>query len=195
MFFRTTHILPSLPTKANVLVDETGRALLTDFGLLTIISDPTNLLSSSSYTQGGTARWMSPERIAPQKFGCKDGRPTKPSDCYALGMVVYEAISGNLPFHKCTDIAVFMKVVEGEHPPRGPGFTKSLWEMLELCWTAQPNNRPSIEEVLQCLEMASTLSEPHSPGADDAIDDGGDSWDPTTSSSGVLDSISGDEGM
>jgi len=184
-------ILPTIPAQANVLVDETGRALLTDFGLLTIISDPTNLLSSSSYTQGGTARWMSPERIAPQKFGCKDGRPTKPSDCYALGMVVYETISGNVPFHKCSDIAVFMKVVEGERPPRGPRFRKSLWGkslwgVLELCWTAQPNDRPSIEDVLWHLELASNLPELPFPAVDEAMDGGGDDRDQTAGSSDTL---------
>jgi len=33
---------------------------------------------------------MSPELLYPDKFGAKDSRPTTQSDCYALGMVVYE---------------------------------------------------------------------------------------------------------
>ena len=67
--------------KANILIDETHRARLADFGLLTIISESTNLfVSSSSFTQGGTHRWMSPEFFLPQGFGIKDGRPTKQSD-------------------------------------------------------------------------------------------------------------------
>ena len=134
--------------QANVLIDQTCRARLADFGLLTIVSDPTNHLSSSSYAQGGTARWMSPELIALRRFGFKDSRPTKPSDCYALGMVVYETISGNLPFHEDTDLTVFLRVVEGKHPSRGVKFTESLWKMLELCWAPQPNDRPSIDDVL-----------------------------------------------
>jgi hypothetical protein len=43
-----------------------------------------------SFTAGGTHRWMSPELLDPDRFGAKDWRPTKQSDCYALGMVVYE---------------------------------------------------------------------------------------------------------
>ena len=39
---------------------------------------------------GGTIRSMSPELIAPDRFGINDSRPTKKSDCYALGMVNYE---------------------------------------------------------------------------------------------------------
>ena len=132
---------------------------------------------------------MSPEIIAPQRFGFESSRPTKPSDCYAFGMVIYETISGNLPFHEDADLTVFLKVVEGKHPPRGMNFTKSLWKMLELCWTPQPDYRPSIEDVLRCLEMTSNLSEPPSPGVDDGTDEDededDDDWEPPTSSPGV----------
>jgi len=127
---------------------------------------------------------MSPELIAPARFGLKNSRPTVFSDCYALGMVIYETISGNFPFHKDADLVVLMKVVEGERPPQGVKFTKSLWEMLEWCWVPKPNDRPSIEDVLQCLEMALNASELPSPGVDEGIDVGGESWDSATSSSG-----------
>ena len=46
--------------------------------------------SLMSFTPGGTVRWMSPELLDPERFGKSDDRPTKGSDCYALGMVVYE---------------------------------------------------------------------------------------------------------
>jgi len=127
---------------------------------------------------------MSPERIAPEQFGFKNNRPTISSDCYALGMVIYETISGNVPFHKDADPTVFMKVVvKGEHPPRGVKFVKSLWGMLEQCWASKPNDRPSIEDVLRCMEMVSNSSEIASPGADGGVDEDGD-WDSGTSSSG-----------
>ena len=185
---RVTPTLLSLPVKANILIDQTGNARLADFGLLTIISDPANFLSSSSYTQSGTARWMGPELIAPQRFGFKSSRPTKSSDCYALGMVIYETISGNLPFHEHTDLTVFVKVLEGERPPRGVKFTKRLWKRLELCWAYQPNSRPSIEAVLQCLEVVSNSPEQLSPGADEEIEQDSDS---TNDSSGVPSETSG----
>jgi serine/threonine protein kinase len=148
-------ILLIFPVKANILIDQTGHARLSDFGLLTIITDPTNLLTSTTYSQGGSARWMSPELIDPQPFGLENSRPTEFSDCYALGMVVYETISGNLPFHGDADLAVLAKVLKGKHPPRGAKFGKDLWRMLEQCWESQPSNRPSIGEVLRCLEMLS----------------------------------------
>jgi len=167
----------NLLIKANIVIDQTGRARLADFGLLTIISDPANLLASSSYIQGGTVRWMSPELIAPQDFGLKNSRPTKSSDCYSLGMVIYETISGNIPFHEHTDLTVFVKVLRGERPSRGARLTKSLWEMLERCWAFQPNDRPSVEDVLQRLETSLDSSEPLSPTVDEGVGTDSDSED------------------
>jgi len=177
--------------QANVLIDQSGHACLADFGLLTIVSDPTNHFPSSSYTQGGTARWMSPELIAPRRFGFEDSRPSKPSDCYALGMVIYETVTENLPFHGDIDLTVFMKVVEGERPPRGARFSDDLWNMLELCWAPRPNDRPNIEGVLRCLGVTQNLLEPPSPWMDEGTDEDGDDWDSTTGSSPALNETGG----
>ena len=177
MTVRVTLLSYGIHLKANILIDETGRAHLADFGLLTIISDPENSLSSSSYAHGGTVRWMSPELIDPQVFGLKDSRPTKFSDCYSLGMVIYETISGNPPFHEYVDVTVFMKVLKGEHPSRGTEFTERLWEMLEMCLAFQPNNRPSIEDVLNRMNTVSISLGSPSPGASEEMekdDDGRD---------------------
>ena len=127
---------------------------------------------------------MGPELMAPERFGFKNSRPTKASDCYALGMVIYETISGNLPFHKHADLAVVTKVLEGKHPPRSKRFMDGLWKLLEKCWACQPNNRPAIEDVRRCLETFSNLSEPLL-GVDVRVEDGGDNWDLENSSFGV----------
>ena len=56
----------------------------------------TSLISNDtlmSFTAGGTYRWMSPELRDPEMFGIPQSegdRPTRQSDCYALGMVIYE---------------------------------------------------------------------------------------------------------
>ena len=50
-------------------------------------------MSLMPYVSGGTHRWTSPELLDPDSFGVIGDRPTKKSDIYALGMVVYE-VSG-----------------------------------------------------------------------------------------------------
>jgi len=118
---------------------------------------------------------MSPELISPEQFGSKKSRPTTTSDCYALGMVIYETISGNLPFHEHADLAVFVKVLKGDRPTRRGRFANDLWKMLESCWVPQPNDRPSIEDVLQCLEADSISSE--APLGVDEETEGYSDWD------------------
>ena len=130
-----------------------------DFGFLTIVPDSATL---SSYRQGGTAQWMSPELFDPQT------RHTNHSDCYALGMVIYEVLSGHVPFPQCDGYAAIPKVVMGEHPVRPHGmkgvwFTDEVWEVCGNCWTTEPERRPSVEGVLQRLEEASGSWKPPSP--------------------------------
>ena len=152
----------SLFIKPNILIDETRRARLAGFGLDTIAWNTTDDSSPDSPIRGGTIRWMSPELIDPQRFGSEEARQTKSSDCYALGMVIYEIITGNYPFHQHREMVILMKVLNGERPPRTASFTDSLWKMLQRCWKARPDARPTIEDVLQCLEQEEALP----PGPD-----------------------------
>jgi serine/threonine protein kinase len=91
--------------KANILINKDQRACLADFGLSTITgvrahataeASQASLISNDtlmSFTAGGTRRWMSPELLDPERFGIpqlEGDRPTRQSDCYALGMVIYE---------------------------------------------------------------------------------------------------------
>ena len=100
---------------------------------------------------------MSPELFEPER---EDHRRTKHSDCYALGMVVYEVLSGRMPFYQYVNLVIPGKVAKGDRPKRPRGtegvwLTDDVWEVLGRCWMPQPENRTTIEDVLQCLEKAS----------------------------------------
>jgi serine/threonine protein kinase len=106
------HLPLTLP-KANILIKKDRRACLADFGLSTITGVATHAAAGGSraslisddtlvsFTPGGTRRWMSPELLDPELFGIPESegdRPTRQSDCYALGMVIYEVRVRVSPF-------------------------------------------------------------------------------------------------
>jgi len=173
--------------KANILINHDGRGCIADFSLLTITSDQETFLSTCM--EGGTFPWMSPELLDPESFGLKESRPTKESDSYALGMVIYEILSGKAPFspHK----SPVFKILHGERPERPQGvegarFTDGIWGMLELCWKPQPGDRPSPNNVLRCLQGITPLSRPPPHTGKDVEEDTDDQSDISSSVSGVF---------
>ena len=108
---------------------------------------------------------MSPELFVPEEFDLKDRRPTKNSDCYALGMVIYEVLSGQKPFARYERYAVVVRIHRGERPVRprrvkGRWFSYDIWNMLERCWERNPGDRPRVEEVLHYLEASRSWTPP-----------------------------------
>jgi len=147
------HGLPGL--QVNVLIDANARARLTGFSLITMASDQPTVTSPAMLD--GTIRWMSPELLHPGMVGLKESRPTKESDCYALGMLIYEVLSGQAPFASYRDPEVVFSVLRGERPKRPQGnegrlFTDCIWELLGHCWMQLPSDRPSAEAILLGLE-------------------------------------------
>ena len=111
-------------------------------------------------------KWMSPELICPDDSRSgSDQKPTKESDCYALGMVTYEVLSGHAPFRRYANFIALQRILDGKRPGRprgmkGAWFTDELWRMLKLCWATKPADRPSIEDVLECFVQVSKTWNP-----------------------------------
>ena len=111
---------------------------------------------------------MSPELFDPRAFNLKDNRQTKHSDCYPLGMVIYEVLSGRIPFPQYGHYEVVLGVSKGERPGRPDveermWFVDDVWSTLERCWEPSPGDRPALSVVLQCLEGVSRSWIPPSP--------------------------------
>ena len=117
---------------------------------------------------GGTVRWMSPELLELVEIGFpKFWQPTITSDCYSLGMVIYEVLSGQTPFSAYNGPTILRKVLDGERPERPQGeagklFTDGIWNMVEDCWKAEPSERITAKDILQGLEGKPYPSRPPS---------------------------------
>ena len=119
---------------ANILIDETGRSYLTDFGIAHIISD-THITSTGALL--GTPDYMSPEQ-------CQGLRATKASDIYSLGVVLYEIITGRVPFDADTPLAVLNKHIHDPLPiPHEirPDIPESLERVVLKAMAKDPDDR------------------------------------------------------
>ena len=124
---------------------------------------------------------MSPELLNPKRFHLKHSRPTELSDSYALGMVVYEVLSGNVPFYRYGTPGALLRVLEGKRPKRPQGakglwFNDDIWNVLELCWRPTPGDRLKAADVLLFLEEVSRSWSPSqttdaSSSAEDSTDE------------------------
>ena len=173
--------------KLNVLVDDNGRARLTGFFTLTIAPD------LSTTTLYGIPQFLSPELLAPSYFGLKHSRQTGESDCYALGMVIYQVLNGRMPFFQDRPTEVMSRIMDGRRPERPEGntgklFTDDIWEILELCWKHQPGDRISAKDVLLRLER---IPSPLRLNRDMETDTGDQSDDVSSCSSMFLNSTPG----
>jgi serine/threonine protein kinase len=98
---------------ANILMTTEGRLLLTDFGLVKIITDGPNpqIRLTGAGAPVGTPDYMSPEQVVGNKV---DGR----SDLYSLGVILYQMITGSTPFQGETPMQIAAQ--QWQSPPPGP---------------------------------------------------------------------------
>ena len=93
----------------NILIDATGAPWLTDFGLAKVTASPSGLTLTQSFL--GTPEYMSPEQAAGRT---RDIGPA--SDVWALGAILFQMLSGRLPFAGESSGEVLRRVLEDEAP-------------------------------------------------------------------------------
>jgi tRNA A-37 threonylcarbamoyl transferase component Bud32 len=129
----------------NVLLDEDGRVYLADFGIAKILESSGGLTATGMIT--GTPQYMAPEQAMARKVG-------PAADVYALGIVAYEMLAGQVPFSADTPVAVLMKHVQEPLPLPPPGkVPEPILRAILKCTAKTPEDRwPSAGAFVGALQ-------------------------------------------
>ncbi len=128
----------------NILIDDEGNAYLTDFGLARMVHSEERLTKSDSMI--GTGTYMSPEQVRGDPV---DHR----ADIYAMGIVLYEMVCGQLPYHAGDE----------------PSFITVLYKHLEAPPTPPCEVNPDIPKAVETVILRALAKNP-----DDRFQDIGD---------------------
>lgn len=141
---------------ANILLDDNNHLYVTDFGIARILSDTSTLTVDTTV---GTPHYMSPEQIMV-------GQITEATDVYALGVILYQMYTGQLPFlgtsPEASGATTAVRIVY-EHlhvqpvPPSqlNPALSQAVERVVLRCLEKDPSQRyQSVSEVYDALNDA-----------------------------------------
>jgi serine/threonine protein kinase len=142
---------------ANVMVSAKGRGKITDFGLARLAS---NTRVTKTGTVLGTAAYMSPEQVAGEMV---DHR----SDIWSLGVVIYEMLTGRLPFKGEHEQAVAYQITHEDAEPitaMRTGVPLELERIVNKCLARDVSNRyQHVDDLLVDLRNVNSAPEAKTP--------------------------------
>lgn len=140
---------------SNVLIDEQGNCLLTDFGLARMVEMSSDKLTSAGAIMG-TPAYMSPE----QGKGAVsvDGR----SDLYALGIIFYEMLTGQVPYKDDFPLGVVIKHIRDPLPSARelePNLSDAIERVLIKSLAKDPNERyQTADDFIKAVQNAISVN-------------------------------------
>ena len=134
----------------NILMMPDGHVKVTDFGIARAVSSSTMTYSGSVM---GSVHYFSPEQA-------KGTVITTKSDVYSLGVVLYEMLTGQLPFNGETSVSIALKHLQEEPVPirqLNPAIPPVLEAIVQKAMSKDPMDRPSSTELYADLNQAKAM--------------------------------------
>ncbi|KAK9690698.1 hypothetical protein RND81_09G148100 [Saponaria officinalis] len=126
---------------ANLLMDENEVVKVADFGVARVKAQ-----SGVMTAETGTYRWMAPEVIEHKPYDHK-------ADVFSFAIVLWEMLSGKLPYDYLTPLQAAVGVVQkGLRPTIPKNCHPKFAELLEKCWQQDPALRPNFSEIIPILQ-------------------------------------------
>ncbi|XP_050365037.1 serine/threonine-protein kinase STY46-like isoform X2 [Argentina anserina] len=127
---------------ANLLMDGNGIVKVADFGIARVQAQ-----SGIMTAETGTYRWMAPEVIEHKPYDHK-------ADVFSFGIVLWELLTGKLPYETLTPLQAALGVVKkGLRPPIPKHTNPMLVELMESCWQHDASLRPEFSEIVNMLRQ------------------------------------------
>lgn len=145
---------------SNVIVRGDGRVMVTDFGIARAIGAEKMTLPGMVV---GTAEYLAPEQA------CGASRDDKRSDIYSLGILLYEMLTGQVPFHHPNAGEVLQRQVSGQPPPPraiAPEITPALESVMLRALAKDPDKR--FQSAQEFANVVRTTVWP-TPGTEDIV--------------------------
>ncbi len=126
----------------NILIADDGHYKITDFGVSTKVHSTLRKSIGLELTSAGTSAYMAPERFSRQNT------PIMPNDIWSLGSMVYELLTGEVPFAGNGVVEGGLLQKSGAEIPELPGkLSSELRKTIESCLALLPYNRPTAEQL------------------------------------------------
>lgn len=152
MFLHSHHIMHRDLKPDNVLLDDFYRPKITDFGYSKFYDSQESI--ENSITGIGTIQYMAPELF-------RDAYYNNKIDVYAFGVLMYEVVTGKKAYKELLEADDFnafffaQKIMNGLRPTFDPSdsINPNFKEMIESCWSRDPKDRPTFEEIFEKLSL------------------------------------------
>jgi len=126
----------------NILLDSDDYPKICDFGMARTKSTGSEPMTGEI----GTSQWMAPEVLVSQNYDEK-------ADVYSYGIILWEMLTGDIPYRGLRDIQVAMAVVNQNNRPKIPkNCPQNLSNFIRVCWSADPKKRPDFHTIVRALE-------------------------------------------
>jgi serine/threonine protein kinase/photosystem II stability/assembly factor-like uncharacterized protein len=158
---------------SNVAITTDGRVKVLDFGLARFVETGAADGATRTFASiageatglSGTLQYMSPEQF-------RGERPDHRSDIWALGVILHEAASGQVPFRASTPFALGAAVLNDPSPPLPPNIPPGLAAIIQRCLAKDPAVRyqraSDVRSALEAIQVASVAT-PAAPSGRRAV--------------------------
>ncbi|GFP97794.1 serine/threonine-protein kinase ht1 [Phtheirospermum japonicum] len=157
-YLHKNHLVLKLPQLLKFAIDvckgmeylHQNNVIHRDLKTANLLMDTCNNKGGVMTAETGTYRWMAPEVINHQPYDQK-------ADVFSFAIVLWELVTAKVPYDTMTPLQAALGVRQGLRPELPKKGHPKLLELMQKCWAAVPNDRPSFSKIK--IELEELLQE------------------------------------